>query len=79
VADVKPAEIYDRDGWVCQLCGEKVDKRATWPSLMSASLDHVIPLSKGGTHEPSNCQLAHFICNSRKGDGASGEQLRLAV
>ncbi|MEO3856223.1 HNH endonuclease signature motif containing protein [Acrocarpospora sp. B8E8] len=32
------------------------------------TLDHVIPLAKGGLHEPGNLQLAHFICNSTKRD-----------
>jgi len=71
------ATIYTRDRWTCQLCHAKVAKHKTYPEPMSASLDHVIPLAKGGTHEPANCQLAHLICNSTKSDGAAGEQLRL--
>jgi 5-methylcytosine-specific restriction endonuclease McrA len=35
---------------------------------MGASLDHVVPISKGGTDEPENLKLAHFICNVRKGN-----------
>lgn len=33
---------------------------------MSASLDHVVPLSKGGDHTRSNSVVAHLICNIRK-------------
>lgn len=29
-------------------------------------LDHIVPLSRGGTHQYSNCQPAHMICNRRK-------------
>jgi len=36
------------------------------PHPLSMSIDHIIPLSRGGTHEPDNVQLAHFICNSIK-------------
>jgi len=32
------------------------------------SLDHVIPLSKGGEHSMSNARLAHTYCNSIKSD-----------
>lgn len=32
------------------------------------SIDHVVPLAKGGTHEWSNIKLAHRICNSLKSD-----------
>ncbi|WP_158070491.1 HNH endonuclease [Streptomyces luteocolor] len=33
---------------------------------MSPSLDHVIPLSRGGSHRRDNVQLAHLRCNLRK-------------
>jgi len=35
---------------------------------MGATIDHIIPLSKGGLHMMSNCQLAHRRCNSYKGN-----------
>lgn len=39
------------------------------PSMhpMAPSLDHKVPLSRGGAHVESNCALAHRICNIRKG------------
>jgi 5-methylcytosine-specific restriction endonuclease McrA len=74
-------QIYDRDGGMCQICHDKqiIDRNLKAPHPLSASIDHVIPLAKGGTHEPSNCQLAHFICNSRKSDKVMDTQLKLAV
>jgi 5-methylcytosine-specific restriction endonuclease McrA len=60
VANVKEREIYERDGGVCGICGNPVAKGAI-------SMDHVVPLHHGGTHEPSNVQLAHRRCNSGKG------------
>lgn len=68
--------VYEGDNWTCQLCGEFVDKQHRWPHPLCGSLDHIIPLSRGGTHERKNVQLAHFICNSRKSDTGAA-QLRL--
>ena len=59
-------EVYLRDGGKCQICKKRVNRRLIPPHKMSAVLDHIIPLSKGGLHEYKNIQLAHFICNSYK-------------
>ena len=40
---------------------------------MYPSIDHIIPMSKGGGHIWSNVQVAHIICNSIKSDKAVGE------
>lgn len=78
VADVSPARIYERDGWRCQLCRKKVRRDKAVPHPLAPVLDHIVPLACGGTHEPANVQCAHFICNSKKSDGASySEQLML--
>ncbi len=69
VAPVHRKDIYERDRWQCQICNEDVDREAEVPHPWAAVIDHVIPLAKGGTHQPSNVQCAHYWCNSVKGDG----------
>lgn len=69
--------IYKRDRWTCQLCGKRVNKNLNYPHPLSASLDHVIPISKGGRHMPANVQLAHWRCNVSKGALGGGEQLAI--
>ena len=64
---VNRVEVFERDGWVCQLCGERVDPLLKGPDPLAASLDHIVPVSLGGDHLPENCQLAHLGCNSSKG------------
>lgn len=73
------AEIADRDGWRCQLCGRLVSRTARYPAPTSPSIDHIIPLSQGGSDLKSNVQLSHFRCNAAKGNRTLpvGEQLRL--
>lgn len=61
--------IAERDKWTCHLCGGQVDRTLAVPNAMAATLDHIIPLAFGGSHDEANVALAHFICNSRKGHG----------
>jgi hypothetical protein len=77
IENVSPAYVYRRDGWRCYLCGKRVKRDAQVPDPMAPTIDHVIPLSQGGTHELSNVRCAHFICNSIKGHRGGGEQLML--
>ena len=73
---VEKRNIYARDQWMCQLCHKPVSPNHKYPHPMSASIDHIIPVSLGGHHAPINVQLAHWICNSKR--GATGPaQLRL--
>lgn len=54
---------------ICAICGQRVDKKLKYPHPMSATVDHVIPVSKGGhPSDISNLQLAHFYCNRQKSD-----------
>jgi hypothetical protein len=74
---INSLEIYERDGWKCGLCHRKVNPKLTWPHRMSPSLDHIIPLAKGGHHVRTNVHLAHLTCNLSKQDRGGGEQLML--
>lgn len=66
VAPVSPLAIYRRDGWTCRLCSDPIDRGADPQSPLAPSLDHVIPLANGGSHEPSNVWTAHMQCNSER-------------
>lgn len=61
-------DIFTRDGWICQLCFDSVDASIPRNRRYGATIDHVIPISKGGEDSPGNVQLAHWICNVRKND-----------
>lgn len=56
-------KIGERDNWICNICGKPVDKNLKYPDPMSPSLDHIIPLSKGGKHSEDNIHIAHLRCN----------------
>ncbi len=72
-----PLDIHVRDGWTCQLCHEPIDQAIAWPHPKSPSIDHIIPLSRGGAHALSNVQSAHLGCNSSKGGRAMEDVVAL--
>ena len=73
------ARLFLRDGGKCQLCGKRLSTKHVVPHKAAPTVDHIVPLAKGGIHGPSNVQLACFACNSAKGSGCveGREQLRL--
>lgn len=72
VEDVTVADLVARDGWVCGLCGDPVDMAHRHPHPRSLTIDHVVPLSRGGEHSIANTQIAHSVCNTRKGNRMEG-------
>ena len=70
-------DILERDGWHCQLCGLAISKVVKYPDPMSASLDHILPLTAGGHHIAANLQAAHMGCNAAKSNRPVGDQLRM--
>jgi 5-methylcytosine-specific restriction endonuclease McrA len=66
---VSMAVLRRRDEDTCRICGEPVDFTRQPPHPSAATIDHVIPLSRGGEHSYGNTQLAHLRCNTTKGAG----------
>ena len=50
-----------RHSHICGLCKEPID------SFEEATVDHIIPIVRGGSNRFDNLQLAHEHCNSGKG------------
>lgn len=69
-------KLYKRDNGICWICGGRCDygdyRRDKDGNFIVGfnypSIDHVYPLSRGGTHEWSNVKLAHHYCNTLKND-----------
>lgn len=60
-------EIAERDGHRCALCGDPVPMDVKVPEALAPTIDHIVPVVRGGDDTKANVQLAHFRCNSVKG------------
>jgi len=54
--------MFLRDQFTCQYCDEQL------PHRNKCTVDHVIPISKGGRTNWENCVTACSPCNGRKGN-----------
>lgn len=72
-----PIDIFKRDHWRCQRCGIRCLPRYAHGDMRSPTLDHIIPISKGGDHTRANTQLLCNGCNCAKSNKVGGDQLRL--
>lgn len=63
IENVHPLVLLERADGVCGICGEDVDP-------FDFHVDHIHPLVRGGEHSYMNTQIAHPLCNLRKGDRA---------
>lgn len=74
-SDITLDKLLRRDGYICHICGGMCDKsdfvktdKAFIAGNNYPSIDHVVPLAKGGLHSWDNVKIAHRMCNSLKGD-----------
>lgn len=74
--DITLATLYERDKGVCYICGCKCDwnDKEIYPNgsvkvgKSYPTIDHLIPLARGGKHSWNNIRLACHKCNSIKSD-----------
>lgn len=78
--DITLEKLFERENGQCHICGllcnyndYKISEEGHFiVGRFYPSIDHVIPLSKGGTHTWDNIKLAHLSCNSWKGNKTRG-------
>lgn len=64
-------EVFKRDAFTCQYCGSRA------PEVV-LELDHIEPISKGGSDELLNLITSCWQCNRGKGDRRLGDNAVLA-
>lgn len=71
--------LAKRDKDICYICNDKVDFNLDGNDDYYPSVDHVIPVSKGGTHTWGNVKLAHRRCNYKKGASYPNEIVEVII
>lgn len=66
VEDVSVGVLLKKNKSLCGICGMVIPKDVRHPHPMSATIDHIIPMSLGGSHSYDNTQPAHRKCNVLK-------------
>ena len=59
-APLSRKNLFLRDSGKCQYCGMQI-------SMKTATIDHIVPRSKGGVHVWENVVIACIPCNQKKG------------
>lgn len=72
--DITLEALFKRDAGICHICGGQCsleDYVIVDDTFIAGnwypSIDHVVPLAKGGQHSWANVKLAHRVCNTAKG------------
>jgi len=65
---INSRRVFLRDNYVCYLCGEETSRKYRPTDMKSPTVDHIVPLAKGGDNTYDNVSTAHLICNSYKSD-----------
>ena len=65
---VRREEVFERDNYTCYLCSQEITDRK---GPDGPSIDHVVPIVRGGTHTLDNIRTAHLRCNLAKGSRQS--------
>jgi 5-methylcytosine-specific restriction endonuclease McrA len=60
-------DLFRKQDGICPCCIQAV------VDPLTAEVDHVTPLAKGGAHDGSNLMLAHARCNREKKDKTLSE------
>lgn len=53
----------------CHLCGKPINYQAHHLDPLSFTIDHIVPVNRGGPDTLDNIAAAHRACNRTKSDG----------
>lgn len=65
--DVTVVDLMIAQDFTCYLCNGPMDPELKKPHPLSPSIDHIVPIARGGTSLRENLAAAHLGCNCAKG------------
>lgn len=68
--DQRKAAIIERDGLNCFFCGKECSEN-------NRTLEHLLPISQGGSNHIANLVIAHVECNGMAAHMSIAEKVRL--
>jgi len=72
--NIDPIKVFERDRWICHICGKKTLKSKRGTSHEKApELEHIVALANGGKHSWSNVACSCRSCNIAKGAQSMGQ------
>jgi hypothetical protein len=71
-------QIAERDGTRCHICCRKVNMALSGLAKWGPTIEHILPVSQGGTNDPSNLALAHRHCNTARGNRGHSQLVLVA-
>jgi len=74
MAEVVRMDVFERDGFSCVYCG-----KSSYEDRVILEVDHLIPISGGGTEATENLVTACRSCNHAKGTRIIAEEIRKRI
>lgn len=73
--------VYERDGWVCQICQRPIPRDYDSQDRLAPALDHIVPRSAQlvPDHSEENLRMVHHVCNSYRSNTDRSDTLVAAL
>jgi len=69
------SEVLAVRGQRCHICHRKIDLTLSGRDAMGPTVDHILPVSMGGTNDLANLNIAHRVCNTRRGNRGPAQMI----